>query len=76
MATSHESLLSITKTYPNCKETLKKLKHLNATVLHEIDATNLHIHRDIHLNKRYDKLTVLYSKIVILIIVFAFHFKT
>lgn len=41
-ATSHESYQSICSTYPQAVGTLNRLKHLGATVLHEVDATDLH----------------------------------
>lgn len=41
VVTSHESFTSVTTTYPNCIETLRRLKQLGAKVLHEVDATSL-----------------------------------
>lgn len=40
-ATSHESYQSICITYPHAVDTLNRLKHLGATVLHDVDATDL-----------------------------------
>lgn len=40
-ATSHESYQSICITYPHAVDTLNRLKYLGATVLHDVDATDL-----------------------------------
>lgn len=42
-ATSHESYQSICSTYPQAEDTLHRLKYLGATVLHDVDATDLHL---------------------------------
>lgn len=41
VATSHESLSSITETYPTSRENISQLKSKGVQVFHEVDATNL-----------------------------------
>jgi 25S rRNA (uracil2634-N3)-methyltransferase len=40
-ATSHESHDTVTSVYPQCSDTLNKLRKLNVKIFHDIDATNL-----------------------------------
>jgi 25S rRNA (uracil2634-N3)-methyltransferase len=48
-ATSHESLKSVLDTYkPHSQATLASLRSLGATVLHEVDATNLAATTELH----------------------------